>query len=104
MYTQKRLKDISNNYYICMKVSIIITKVIAEIVLAILVGFLAVSCVGMLYRICCTTEWSKMTLYQGVLSGFTDVFLGTACGYLSWLLAKAMKKVWHTNTCEELFK
>lgn len=101
MYTQKRLKDISNNYY--MKVSIFITKVIAEIVLAIFVGFLAVSCVGMLYRIC-TTEWSKMTLYQGVLSGFTDVFLGTACGYLSWLLAKAMKKVWHTNTCEELFK
>lgn len=87
-----------------MKVSILITKIIAEVVLAVLVGFFAVACVGMLYRICCTTEWSEFSLAKGLLTGFCDVFLGTAYGYLSWLLAKAMKKVWKTNSCEEIFK
>lgn len=85
------------------KICILLTKLIAEFVLAVFVIFLAAACVGMLYVIC-TTKWNEMTLSQGILAGFTDIFLGTACGYLSWLLAKAMKKVWHTNTCEELFK
>ena len=84
------------------KICILITKLIAELVLVAFVIFFTVSCVGMLYVIC-TTAWSEMTLSQGILSGFSDVFLGTVCGYFAWLLSKAMKKVWRTNSCEELF-